>query len=230
VDALLAYCQQANDYLYQRLDGLLPVEVKWQPLAHSHIQQDAGSEGFQGFIGRYTYYVMRAMVLQKEKTPIRILHEDQPYLISSWPLERAINHIVDEADHRPISGVIYIIPGTTSLVAPFSELLHLSLHAASQRYADTLAKQMPPAQARKRARGAGETTNEAAATLLAAEFLRTRQHQERLPAIAKVAHNMASQYPLLPYAMDYMEQYGIQYALAQYQDDPSTFMQRIRPS
>jgi hypothetical protein len=229
VDALLAYCRQANEFLYNRLNNLLMVDVNWRRLTHSDVHRQGRYKGFHGFIGRYTYYVMRVGV-RNEKTAGSPPNGDQPHLVSAWPLERAINHIVDKSGHEPKSGMIYIIPGTTSLVAPFSELTHLSLHAASQRYADTLSTRLPREEALNYAREAGETANEAAATLIATEFLRSCNCHERLPAIASVAHSMAAKYPYLPNAMAYMRRHGIQQAINLYQDDPAAFMNRILPS
>ncbi|MDX2463372.1 MAG: hypothetical protein QNK31_02570, partial [Porticoccus sp.] len=151
---------------------------------------------------------------------------DLPYLVSAQPLERAINHIVDGKRHMPTKGMIYIIPGSTSLVAPFSELMHLTLHAASQRYADELSQSMPRAEAQRHARVAGETANEAAATLLASEFLRTHNCKEKLSTVNLVARSMASQYPFVPSAISYMKQHGLQPSLNLFQSSPSEFMQK----
>jgi hypothetical protein len=230
VDALLAYCRQANEFLYNRLDNLLMVDVNWRRLVHSDVHKQGRYKGFHGLVGRYTYYVMRVGVRNDEKTAGRLPNGNQPHLVSAWPLERAINHIVDESGHEPKNGMLYIIPGATSLVAPFSELTHLSLHAASQQYADILSMRMPREEALKHAREAGETANEAAATLIAMEFLRSCHCHERLPAIALVAHSMAAKYPHLPHAMAYMRRHGIQQAINLYQADPAAFMNRILPS
>ena len=220
VSELLEYCERVNDFLYNRLTNLLEVDVDWQRLFHGGPHTDRSHIGFRGFVGRYTYYVLRVTVCGESS------NIDLPYLVSAWPLERAINHIVGGASHTPTKGIIYIIPGATSLVAPFSELMHLTLHAASQRYADELSKNMPREVALKFARVAGETANEAAATLLATEFLRIQNCKEKQPMIDLVAQSMASQYPFVTRAIAYMKQHGLQPALNLYQNSPSEFMRK----
>ena len=217
---LLEYCERANDFLYNHLTNLLEVEVDWQRLFHGGPHTDRDYRGFRGFVGRYTYYVLRVTVTGQAA------NIDLPYLVSAWPLERAINYIVGGASHTPTKGMIYIIPGSTSLVAPFSELMHLTLHAASQRYADELSEYMPREDALQHARVAGETANEAAATLLATEFLRTQNCKERLPTVNLVARSMASKFPFVTNAIAYMKQHGLQSALNLYQNSPSEFMKQ----
>jgi hypothetical protein len=206
--------------MYNRLANLLDANVDWQRLFHGGPHTDRNATGFRGFIGRYTYYVLRASVSNDES------NIDLPYLVRAWPVERAINHIVAGANYSPTKGMIFIIPGLTSLMAPFSELMHLTLHASSRRHADELARTMPKEAALEHARVAGETANEAAASLLAAEFLRTQRCAEKLPAIDLVAQSLASQYPVLPRAIAYMKRYGLQQALNMYQDSPSEFMKK----
>lgn len=218
---LLEYCKQANEYLYNRLNHLFDVDVDWQHLTHGGNHSQHGQVGFRGYVGRYNYYVMRAVVDGGTAS------NDWPYLVTAWPVERAINHVIDGQSYRPTKGMLYIIPGTTSLVAPFSELLHLSLHAASQRYADALSQHMPKAKAASYAKAAGETANEAAATLIASEFLAKQHCQNLLPSINLVAQSMASKFSALPKAIAYMKRHGIQASLNIYQDSPAEFMNRV---
>ncbi|MDX2507499.1 MAG: hypothetical protein QNL62_23910, partial [Gammaproteobacteria bacterium] len=107
VSELLEYCERANDFLYNHLSNLLEVEVDWQPLLYGGPHTDRQHIGFRGFVGRYTYYVLRVSVSGQASN-------DLPYLVSAQPLERAINHIVDGKRHMPTKGMIYIIPGSTS--------------------------------------------------------------------------------------------------------------------
>jgi hypothetical protein len=113
------------------------------------------------------------------------------------------------------------------LVAPFSELLHVTLHAPSQRYAAELANEVSPLEAQKLARIAGETTNEAAATLMATEYLNSQGCSDRVTSIESVAKSMAKQYTRLPQSINFMTRVGVQEALKIYQDSPAEFMRRI---
>ena len=220
-EELLAYCRQAQHYLYDHLSNLFDGQVSWHRLAHNDVHTQSHRREFRGIVGRYTYYVMRAVVLN---APAEM---DPPYLVSAWPLERAINYIVSGSKHSPVGGTVYVIPGTTSLIAPFSELLHLSLHAASQRYAAELADSMPKTDAKALAKIAGETTNEAAATLLATEFLTKQQCSSRVASVERVTRSMAKQYVNIPQSINFMKRVGVQEALNIFQDDPAEFMRRI---
>lgn len=220
---LLAYCKDAHQYLYDRLSNLFDVNMNWQQLSHNnnHSHRNSNSQGFTGFVGRYTYYVLRAVVLNPPE------NSDPPYLVSAWPLERAINYIVSGETYMPVSGTVYIIPGTTGLLAPFSELLHLTLHAASQRYAAELGDTIPAEEADNLARIAGETTNESAASLLAIEYLGKQRCSQRTDAIGRVMRSMSRKFSQIPRSIEYMQRVGVQEALNIYQDNPAEYMHRI---
>lgn len=220
IDELITYCTQANQFLYNRLNCLLEADVQWQHLSHDESRLTREQAGFQGYVGRFTYYVLRAVINSETAD------EESPCLVTAWPLERAINHVDTQAGYKPRTGLLYIIPGTTSLLAPFSELLHLSLHAASQRYADELSERMPKAEARQHARTAGETANEAAAFLIASEYLSHQRCNERVAGITQVTQSMARKFPALPKAITYIKRKGIEASLHLFQDNPAEFMRR----
>jgi hypothetical protein len=218
-DPLLAYCQDASEFAHTKLLDMFTAQVNWQPLTHD----DAviGSSAFRGFVGRYTYYVMRAVVLNGES------NSDLPYLVQARPVERAIHYIVSSETAAPKRGTLYIIPGTTSLVAPFSELLHLTFHEPSQRYAAELAEELSDDLAQERARIAGETVNEAAAIVLATEFLQKMGHGRRLSTVKAMADNLSDSYGYLPKAIEFMRRNSVQNAVDMYVDSPAKFMASI---
>jgi hypothetical protein len=142
-------------------------------------------------------------------------------------VERAIHHIVAGKTAVPKRGTLYIIPGTTSLVAPFSELLHLTFHEPSQRYASELSDTLKNDQAQEQARMAGETVNEAAAIVLAAEFVQKLGQSDRLPTIKFMASNLSDTYGYLPKAIAFMRRTSVQNAADIYCDSPAKFMAYI---
>lgn len=219
VDPMLAYCEYVYDYARARLPHLVNTQVHWEPLTH----EDAvvGVPAFRGFVGRYTYYVVRALVLNAQSG------SELPYLVQASPVERAIHYIESGESAAPKRGTLYIIPGTTSLVAPFSELLHLTFHEPSQRYATELTKTVGENQAKEQARIAGETVNEAVAIVLATEFLQKMGHGERLPTVKFMTANLSDTYGYLPKAISYMRRYSLQNAVDLYLDDPARFMASI---
>jgi hypothetical protein len=218
-DPLLAYCEYVNDYAHAKLPHMFNAKVHWQPLTHDDAV--GGVPAFRGFVGRYTYYVVRAVVLNPHSGG------ELPYLVQASPVERAIHYIESGESAAPKRGTLYIIPGTTSLVAPFSELLHLTFHEPSQRYATELTSSLGEVQAKERARIAGETVNEAAAIVLASEFLQKMGHSERLPTVKFMTDNLSDTYGYLPKAIAYMRRNSVQDAVDMYFDNPARFMASI---
>jgi hypothetical protein len=218
-DPLLAYCEYVNDYAHANLPNMFNAQVRWQPLTQD--DRVVGVPAFRGFVGRYTYYVMRAVVLNAQSA------DELPYLVQASPVERAIHYIESGESAAPKRGTLYIIPGTTSLVAPFSELLHLTFHEPSQRYATELRNRVGEDQAKERARIAGETVNEAAAIVLATELLQKMGHGERLSTVKFMASNLSDTYGYLPKAIAYMRHNSVQNAVDMYFDNPARFMASI---
>ncbi len=216
---LLEFCREAGEYARSRLSELFAAEITWQSLPWD--DPVIGLSAFQGYVGRYTYYVTRAVVLNGDTI------SDLPYLVQAWPVERAIHYIVSGDNPRPQRGTLYIIPGTTSLVAPFSEPLHLTFHEPSQRYAAELSDTLSEDQARETARIAGETINEAAAIVLASEYLQQTGRSERLSKVQFMAENLADSYCHLPKAIAFMRRNSVQNAVDLYFDSPAKFMAYI---
>ena len=217
---LLSYCERVFDYLYSRLDGLFNVDMSWQLLPSETHPESTKDNVFQGKIGRYTYYVMRVYVDHSELDGL-------PSLINAQPLERAIHYIVDGEFYLPKRATLYVIPGQTSLVAPFSELLHLTFHAPSQSYANKLAETISQQEAQQSALDAGETINEATAIVLAREYIEKYGASERIVTIDNMARSLNSRFEDLNGAIAYINQNGLQKSLDTYLDNPGKYMKLV---
>ncbi len=217
---LLDYCGQVYDFLYSRLNGLYDVNMAWRLLPADRYQSGEQQLAFQGYVGRYTYYVMRAYVDHPEL-------DDLPSLVTAQPMERAIHYIVGGAFSLPKRATLYVIPGRTSLVAPFSELLHLTFHAPSQNYAIELEKTLPEGEAQQYAIDAGETINEATSILLAKEFIRKYGASERLAMIDAMANNLNHRFNYLHGAIAYIKRNGVQKSLDIYLENPRRFLEQL---
>ena len=225
-NSLLHHCQEVSGYLYNRLNNLAPIDEDWSLLVHGDPYLKKSEYQFRAFVGRYTYYVMRA-VIQTQETNISL-----PYLVMAWPVNRAFHFIVSDSQHHPVSSTIYIIPGSTSLISPFSELLHISLHAAAQNFSMTFAmgataQSSTIEEKQRQTRVAGETITEATSALLAAEYFRKQGYHEKQAIIDEVTWSMSRAYPLIPNAMVYLRRHGIQQGIDLFQDNPAEFMRRI---
>jgi hypothetical protein len=221
-DQLLHYCQNVHDFTYSELRNLFDADVSWRRLNENEAQRNEQPNGFVGIVGRYTYYVMRAVVLHGPKDV------ELPYLVRAWPVERAIHYIEADKTSEPDRGTIYVIPGATSLVSPFSELLHLTFHGPSERYALQLSQSEPALEARQEAKLSGETITEATAIVLASTYMEKLNHSEKLSAIRFMTNSLASDLPLLPKAISYIKQNTLQSVVDQYREDPSGFMKTLR--
>ena len=217
---LLSYCQRVFDFLYSRLDGLFNVDMSWQLLPMDSFQEPVKDNIFQGNVGRYTYYVMRVYVDHPELDGL-------PSLINAQPLERAIHYIVDGEFYLPKRAMLYLIPGQTSLVAPFSELLHLTFHAPSQSYAKELGKTLPEEKAKQYAIDAGETINEATAIVLAREYAEKYGASERMTTIDNMANSLNNRFGHLECAISYINHNGLQRSLDTYLENPGKYMKLI---
>ncbi|WP_455221221.1 hypothetical protein [Kaarinaea lacus] len=217
---LLDYCKDAQEFMYARLDGLFAMEMTWQMLPRNRFQLEAQNSVFQGNVGRYTYYVLRAYV----NDPIL---DDLPSLINAQPLNRAIHYIVGDEYSLPKRANLYVIPGKTSIVSPFSELLHLTFHAPSQNYAAELCKSLPEQEAQRNAINAGETINEATAIVLAREYVEKYGADEWMPTIDAMADNLNHRFNNLNGAISYINRNGLQKSMDIYLESPGRFMQQI---
>jgi len=217
---LLEYCRNAQDYMYSRLDGLFSTQATWQMVPRNRAQLLENNSGFHANIGRYTYYVLRAYV----EGP---LLDDLPSLVNAQPLNRAIHYIVGGEDSLPKRASLYVIPGQTSIVSPFSELLHLTFHAPSQTYAEELCKKLPHEEAHQHAINAGETINEATAIVMAREFIEKYGATERMETINVMADSLNQRFRNLNGAISYINRNGLQKSVDVYLENPGSFMQQI---
>ena len=217
-DQLLAHCENVQDYLYSRLHGLYETNIQWDTLKSPANLTQEKNRGFQGIIGRYTYRLYRVLVSNIE-------YDDSPCLVSAEPGERAFNFINDLSG--TLTGVIYIIPGKTSLLSPFSEILHLTLHEPAKAYEHHLRSRVSLDLARQRAILAAETVNEAAAIVLSSEFLKRFGHHNRLPVVNHMARNLSQRLPNLNSTIAYISQHGAQISIDHFRDDPVNFISRL---
>ncbi|MEJ2179940.1 MAG: hypothetical protein P8Y28_05730 [Gammaproteobacteria bacterium] len=127
----------------------------------------------------------------------------------------------------PKRATLYVIPGQTSLVAPFSELLHLTFHAPSQSYANKLAETISQQEAQQSALDAGETINEATAIVLAREYIEKYGASERIVTIDNMARSLNSRFEDLNGAIAYINQNGLQKSLDTYLDNPGKYMKLV---
>ena len=218
-DKLLKFSKDVHDFLYSNISGLYQAEMHWK-LLQKDGSQDFNADGFQLVIGRYTYLVTRVYVRQGRP-------KDYPYLTSAEPLDRAINYIESGDTSVPTRGLIYLIPGATSLVSPFSELLHLSFHAPSKYYEQELCNDYSREQSRLLAIQAGETINEATALVLASDFQRRYGHIDRLGIINRMASSLSRQFPKLKNVISFMGENGVQQTIDTFFESPSKLMKMI---
>jgi hypothetical protein len=217
---LLNYCMSVQDFLYNRVTGLLDIDTKWEVLGEDFMQHP---DRFSGLVGRYTYLVYRIHLLDS-------VGELKDYgLIRATPVNRAINYIT--ADHNvPNTSLMYIIPGNTSLVSPFSELLHISTHGPSRRLADQLGRESNPQDAEETSRIVGETITESAAILMAQQYLQQYRFLDRMTIINSHARSLASRYGLIRNTVAYMANNGVQQTLNSFTDDPLHLVKEISHS
>ncbi|MGD8642430.1 MAG: hypothetical protein PVG89_17465 [Gammaproteobacteria bacterium] len=218
---LLEYCKRVHDYLYSRVNGLFDAEMTWHILTpESHPDDLIDSEQFRADIGRYTYYVMRVFIDRHDMN-------DLPSLINAQPLNRAIHFIVGDEQSLPQKAHLYLIPGTTSLVSPFSEILHLTFHAPSEIYEANLKQSVSSEKAHEYAIDAGETINEATAIVLAREYIRRYGDSKRVATINAMADNLGGRFSAIHKAIAFISQTGVQKAIDLYLDNPAGFMKQL---
>lgn len=226
-DKLIDYCHTTKEYLYGNLSGLDNVNFQWHTLENRTDVRD--SHGNHILAGKHTYFVVRVNVVDS------VGAVQQPYLINATPVNRAL-HYISNSDHGvknadrslPTRRMIYLIPGATSLVSPFSEILHMSTHAAAMRHAEDLSQLYDINTAKALAKNSGETITESAAVLTAMKFLSSYDESNREKQVIRHARSLANQLPDFSQSISYMLKYGVQAALDSYQEDPSGFMNLIR--
>ncbi|MDH5325827.1 MAG: hypothetical protein OEZ68_10840 [Gammaproteobacteria bacterium] len=215
---LLQYCRNVEEYLHHRIRNLFKVKLPWRLLSN-HEKEIGQSVTFNAVIGRFTYYLLRARIIGVESLEV-------PSLVSATAIDRAIHYIESDNSFTPTRGLIYIIPGLTSLISPFSEILHLSLHKPARVYQRQLERRLAPNAAWLNARSFTETINEAAALQLSKEFL-THYNPARLKDLRLITQNQAQRLLLLPYALAYMRKKGVQHSIDLFSENPDKLLQQI---
>jgi len=219
--SLLRYCKAVQEYLYDRLDRLLQADLRWELLLSIAAKPKWRTRGFRGVVGRYTYYLIRVSAVNEAGEFLK------PYLVAADPVDRALHYIVVDSAKLPIRSVAFITPGPKSLIAPFSELIHLSTHAPALRYAEALEESAGGEPAREQARIWGETVTESAAILLAHEYMQVQQQVQRLENISAVASNLSTRFPHMADMITYMRENGIQEALDIWMDRPGRLVKKF---
>ena len=210
------YSKNVHDYLFKRVLGLFQIDLNWNVL-QADSEDLTSVEGFNIIIGRYTYLVSRIFVANFDI-------DNAPYLVSANPLDRAINYIESGNSSVPRRGLIYLIPGATSLVSPFSEILHLSLHKPSKLYEQELNKEFSREVSHQKAIQTGETVNEALALMLAMEYQEKYGCSDCKKRINYMAASLAREFPKLRNVISYTKKHGLQRTIDGYLDSPAKLM------
>ena len=218
---LINYCQSVQSYLYQSIHGLEDLKIAWQPL-----DDDVDVENEKGnyaLAGKHTYFVLRVSAVDSDGN-VR-----EPYLVNAQPVNRAIHYInaTDGDIQNPDQRLIYVISGATSLVSPFSEMIHLSTHNPAMRYASELKQEYEKRKAKSLARNSGETVTESAAVLIALDYLHELGNDKRANQIVRHAQSLSNQLPEFSHSISYMQKYGVQTALDVYSESPHDYMKAI---
>jgi hypothetical protein len=218
-DNLVEYSRNVHDYMGHRVRGLFQIGLDWNVL-RSDSSNLTSADGFNIVIGRYTYLVSRIFVINSDI-------ENAPYLSSAKPLDRAINYIESGHSSEPRRGLIYLIPGATSLVSPFSEILHISLHKPSKMYEAELNQVFSREISHQKAVQTGETVNEALALMLATEYQEKYGRIDYKKHIDYMAASLARKLPILPNVISYTQKHGLQFTIDQYLENPAKLMAAI---
>ncbi len=221
-DKLLKYCLSVQDYIYSIVPGVFKEGVTWDFLKKGNIISSVNNIGFRGFVGKNTYLVYRVNIADEEGFIM------EPGIVNVMPVDRAIHFIRSNSFNVPTSSTIYVIHGATSLVAPFSEQVHLVTNEPSLSYTDKLLASLNREDAHRLGRIYGETITEAAGITLALDYMRKYGSAERLNAISNNLRNLSTRFPLMHNAIDYMRQQGVQRALSNYIENPDQLIKKIK--
>jgi len=215
-EKLVEYSKNVCDYLFHRIQGLFQTGLNWNVL-HTDSSDLTSVNGFNIIIGRFTYLVSRVFVSNSDI-------KNAPYLASAEPLDRAINYIESGRTSVPSRGLIYLIPGATSLVSPFSEVLHISLHKPSKMYEKVLSREFSQEISHQKAIQTGETVNEALALMLAREYQEKYGRGDYKTYIDYMAESLAREYPKLLNVISYTQRHGLQSTVDRYLENPAKLM------
>ncbi len=219
---LLSYSKMAQDYLYSNIPGLMEIYFDWSLLTKQQTRSFIDTKGFKGLVGKHTYLVYRINGVNEEGTQLL------PGSVNVIPVERAINYIVDDDYHKPIGSTIFVIHGPTSLISPFTEIIHLTTHQPTLRLTGELKTPLGEDDAQRIGRVYGETITEAAGSLLALSFLQKYGNTEEKNTVRAVSQNISNQFPLVQAAMAYMNHNGVQQVLGAYSENPEGIVKEIK--
>jgi hypothetical protein len=219
---LLSYSKLAQEYLYSQVSGLMEVNLEWSMLPKHHTKSFINTKEYRGLVGKHTYLVYRVNGVNEEGIQI------QPGLVNIAPVERAINYIIDDTYHKPIGSTIFVIHGPTSLISPFTEIIHLTTHQPTLRLTGELVTSLGKDHAQRMGRVYGESITEAAGSLLALNFLQKYGNTEEKNTVRAVSQNINNQYPLVQAAMAYMNQNGVERVLGAYSENPGEVVKKIK--
>jgi len=221
-DKLLKYCLSVQDYIYSIVPGEFKEGISWDLLKNDNVISNVNNIGFRGFVGKNTYLVHRVNIVDEEGFVM------EPGIVNVMPVDRAIHFIRSNSDNVPTSSTIYVIHGATSLVAPFSEQVHLLTNEPALRYTDKLLTSLNKEDAHRLGRIYGETITEAAGITLASDYMRKYGGAERLYTIRSNAKNLSKRFPLMHNAIGYIHQHGIQRTLSNYIENPGQLIKKIK--
>lgn len=216
---MLEYCKSVQKYLYRHIIGVDAFSIDWDVLRHKSKSKSKSIDGVKARIGRYNYFLLRIGVEDNNGDMFG------PYLLSGKPVDRAVNFINFNNNRKfeARDSQIYLITGSTSLVSPFSEILHLITHETAMEHKRELNVQFSQQEAQSRARYLGETITESAAITLAKHYLTKIGHAERLVNVQTMEESLTKQLPSFKNSMRYMKEFSVQEALKIYNKDPQEF-------
>ncbi len=211
---LLSYCQAVAAWLHQRLRGMQTSRYRWALLPDDAGCPQLGTETLSAWVGRYTYLVTRIRVVSADSGWL------EPCLVKASPRNRAFNYVAagGEQDRSPTS-LIYIIPGDTALVSPFSEVLHLSTSEPSLAFAR--------ATSLAEAVSLGEAVTEALAYTLASEYLKDLDCPRFRQSLANWRRSTQARLPLFERVLLYIHNRGVQAVFSQYLERPAQVLAQI---
>jgi hypothetical protein len=211
VRSCLEYCQDAQDFLHKKIKGLSDERVIW-----TITQNTPTDPRGKGFIGQGHYPVIEVTLREKENGKEHAKFYRWPNQIDTGGL--AITGAVATGSKN---WAVLLSTGRYSLVAPFSELIHLSAAPAAERYAKT--------KGDLESHRADESLAEGLALVLAKDLTQKLNAPGRERVLNEILANYFDHpvYDRVPNAIRWIERNGAQQAYDLFQEDPGQFMSAI---